>query len=170
MEREQLVGAGFGDETGDRVYALAVSGSDLYAGGAFTTAGGSAAKNIAKWNGSSWSALGSGMNSAVSALAVSGSDLYAGGNFTTAGGEVSGLCGAGFSLNIRHLSIRSVRRLISLFPGQHSTKPFVLQQNAKSANPSLGPMPTTPLQPTMLSKAPPFQLTSDNQFFRLKEN
>jgi hypothetical protein len=43
------------------VLALAVSGSDLYAGGEFTTAGGISAANIAKWNGSSWSALGSGM-------------------------------------------------------------------------------------------------------------
>ena len=57
-----------------------MSGSDLYAGGGFTTAGGIAANYIAKWNGSSWSALGSGMNGdCVYALAVSGSDLYAGG-------------------------------------------------------------------------------------------
>ena len=77
------------------VYALAVSGSDVYAGGFFTTAGGSAANNIAKWNGSSWSALGSGMGSnqgippSVSALAVSGSNVYAGGAFTTAGGSAA---------------------------------------------------------------------------------
>ena len=44
------------------VYALAVSGGTLYAGGEFTTAGGIAANYIAQWNGSSWSALGSGMN------------------------------------------------------------------------------------------------------------
>jgi hypothetical protein len=71
------------------VNALAVSGSDLYAGGYFTTAGGSAANHIAKWNGSSWSALGSGMNidGSVNALAISGSDLYAGGRFSTAGGS-----------------------------------------------------------------------------------
>ena len=75
-----------------QVSALAVSGSDLYAGGSFTTAGGSAATNIAKWNGSSWSALGSGIgggnydHAGVSALAVSGSNLYVGGAFTTAGG------------------------------------------------------------------------------------
>ena len=68
------------------VEALAVSGSDLYAGGFFVTAGGTNANRIAKWNGNSWSALGSGLNSQVNALAVSGSDVYAGGHFTTAGG------------------------------------------------------------------------------------
>ncbi|MEK7676755.1 MAG: choice-of-anchor D domain-containing protein, partial [Verrucomicrobiota bacterium] len=72
------------------VNELAVSGSDLYVGGAFTTAGGSAANRIAKWDWSAWSALGSGLNSSVYALAVSGSDLYVGGDFTTAGDKVSG--------------------------------------------------------------------------------
>jgi hypothetical protein len=71
------------------VYALAVSGSTLYAGGGFTTAGGSAANYIAQWNGSSWSALGSGMNNYVYALAVSGSTLFAGGYFTTEGGSAA---------------------------------------------------------------------------------
>src|SRR5438477_245468 len=49
------------------VFGLAVSGGDLYAGGKFTTAGGSAANYIAKWDGSSWSALGSGIGGSVSA-------------------------------------------------------------------------------------------------------
>jgi hypothetical protein len=81
-----------GDVDFPGVYALAVSGSDLYAGGYFTTAGGGAANYIAKWNGSTWSPLGSGLGGiypVVNALAVSGSDLYAGGHFTTAGGKVS---------------------------------------------------------------------------------
>src|SRR5258708_38631056 len=52
--------------------------------------GGVAANYIARWNGNSWSALGSGMDSVVLALAGSSSDVYAGGSFTTAGGEVSG--------------------------------------------------------------------------------
>ena len=43
------------------VYALAVSGNDLYAGGLFSMAGGTVANQIAKWDGSSWSALSSGM-------------------------------------------------------------------------------------------------------------
>ena len=42
-----------------------------------------------KWNGSSWSALGSGTNKSVDALAVSGSVLYASGYFTREGGKVS---------------------------------------------------------------------------------
>ncbi len=79
--------SGFGVNT--VVDALAVSGSDLYAGGQFTTAGGSAANYIAKWDGSSWSALGSGMDGGVGALVVSGSNLYAGGVFTTAGGSAA---------------------------------------------------------------------------------
>ena len=65
---------------------LAVKDGDLYAGGDFTTAGALSSNRIAKWNGSAWAALGSGMNSRVSALAVIGSDLYAGGGFTTADG------------------------------------------------------------------------------------
>src|SRR5258705_4589223 len=75
------------------VSALALSGSDLYAGGYFSTAGGSAANSIAKWNGSSWSALGSGVGGGypyhVSALAVSGNNLYAGGLFTMAGASAA---------------------------------------------------------------------------------
>jgi hypothetical protein len=80
------LGSGMGgDDIHARVFALAASGSDLYAGGYFTMAGGNAARNIAKWDGSSWSALGAGMNENVYALAVSGSDLYAGGRFHDGG-------------------------------------------------------------------------------------
>ncbi|MFH0980928.1 MAG: hypothetical protein V2A79_05255, partial [Planctomycetota bacterium] len=79
---------------GPDVYALTVfddgTGPALYAGGRFTTAGGVTANWIAKWNGTQWSALGSGMNTLVYALTVfddgTGPALYAGGGFTTAGG------------------------------------------------------------------------------------
>ncbi len=76
-----------GDPILARVFALAVSGGDLYVGGNFTTANTDIpVNNVAKWNGSSWSSLGSGVNEPVRALAISGSDLYVGGGFTTAGG------------------------------------------------------------------------------------
>jgi hypothetical protein len=71
---------------GGFVNALAVSGTTLYAGGWFQKAGGVSAKYIAQWNGSSWSALGSGVGDTVNALAASGSTLYAGGSFLRAGG------------------------------------------------------------------------------------
>jgi hypothetical protein len=65
-------------------------GPALYAGGTFATAGGVPAHSIAKWNGSTWSALDSGLDPWVGALTAfddgSGPALYAGGNFTTAGG------------------------------------------------------------------------------------
>ncbi|MCX5689915.1 MAG: hypothetical protein NTV94_09075, partial [Planctomycetota bacterium] len=60
---------------------------DLVAGGAFRTAGGAITSNIARWNGTGWSSLGTGTNNAVFALAVLPSgDLVAGGSFTAAGG------------------------------------------------------------------------------------
>ena len=61
------------------VGALAVDGAgNLYAGGSFTSAGGVSAKNVAKWDGARWSALGSGMNGVVWALAADGTvNVYA---------------------------------------------------------------------------------------------
>ena len=51
------------------------------------SAGGVAANYIAKWDGSTWSALGSGMMVIVDALAMDGAgNLYAGGFFAFAGG------------------------------------------------------------------------------------
>lgn len=70
------------------VFALAVDGTDLYVGGQFTQVENegtvvSGAVRIAKWNGATWSALGSGVNSTVNALAVdSNHHVYVGGHFT----------------------------------------------------------------------------------------
>jgi hypothetical protein len=75
-----------GSGTNGAVLTIAVSGTDIFAGGGFSTAGGAGASNIAKWNGSSWSALGSGTDGPVAVLTVIGNDVYAGGGFDTAGG------------------------------------------------------------------------------------
>lgn len=72
------------------VDALAVIGSDLYVGGGFRYAGGLVANQIARWDGSAWHMLDSGIGVAYNparALAVAGDDLYVGGSFS----EVSGL-------------------------------------------------------------------------------
>jgi hypothetical protein len=65
------------------VSALVIDGlGNLYAGGQFTVAGGVSAAHVAKWDGSTWSALGRGMNAGVSTLAADGlGNLYAGGGY-----------------------------------------------------------------------------------------
>ena len=87
-----------GPRINNTIFAFAVHddasglGLALYAGGAFTNSAGGVSNRIARWNGSSWSPLGSGMNSYVYALAVfddgsgTGPALYAGGSFLLAGG------------------------------------------------------------------------------------
>jgi hypothetical protein len=68
------------------------TGPALYVGGDFLEAGGIAVNRIAKWNGTNWSALGSGMNATVrGAMTVfddgTGPALYVGGDFSIAGGR-----------------------------------------------------------------------------------
>src|ERR1035441_1348468 len=83
---------------GGAINALAVIGTDLYAGGDFTTAGGVPANYIAKWDGSAWSALGSGLDLIVNALAADGAGhLFVGGRFSLAGTNVSPLHRSGES-------------------------------------------------------------------------
>lgn len=90
---------GFVDESDNsmpQVLALGVFGADLIAGGLFGWAGGFGnvyASNIARWSGTSWSALGSGVSAVfgavspvVRAVVVYGGNLIVAGDFTLAGG------------------------------------------------------------------------------------
>lgn len=74
------------------VYDIAVSGNNVYVGGAFTNVNNfgsilDAADYIAKWDGANWSALGNNgsgggaLTSEVMALEIVGTDVYAGGSF-----------------------------------------------------------------------------------------
>ena len=74
------------------VRAIAVNpAGEVYAGGAFQKAGGVNVANIAKWNGTAWSALGVGVaiqyesEPPISALIMDGTTLIAGGTFNRAG-------------------------------------------------------------------------------------
>jgi hypothetical protein len=81
------LGTGMSGFPSAAVNAIAISGTDVYAGGWFTSAGTctSGCNRIAKWDGASWSPLGTGMNETVYAIAISGTNVYAGGHFTSAG-------------------------------------------------------------------------------------
>jgi len=75
------------------VAAIAVLGANVYVGGDFSYADGGevATSYIAKWSGTTWTALGSGLNEGtdyyVNALAVNGTTLFVGGGFTTVAGS-----------------------------------------------------------------------------------
>jgi hypothetical protein len=76
-----------------QVNAIAVSGADVYVGGWFDHAGGGEANGIAKWDGTSWTPLGAGVeHGRVFAIAISGSDVYVGGEFDSVDGNGAANC------------------------------------------------------------------------------
>jgi trimeric autotransporter adhesin len=82
--------AGSGYPSPGTVRALAAEGTSLYVGGAFGRVGEVAARNVARWDGEAWHALGDGLEgqygAEVRGLAVYGGAVYATGVFDTAGG------------------------------------------------------------------------------------
>jgi hypothetical protein len=71
--------------TGESVKAIAVDPSgNIYVGGTFT---GPTISYLAKWNGTAWENVGTGVNGPVYAIGIkTASDIYVGGAFTMAGG------------------------------------------------------------------------------------
>jgi hypothetical protein len=71
------------------IETLLATKDTLFAGGSFTVAGGVYARNIAKWDGTRWEALGTpyenGIRGQVFCLLADGNDLYVGGYFGSAG-------------------------------------------------------------------------------------
>ena len=100
-----------------RVSAIAfMPNGDLIAGGNFTTAGGVAASRIARWNGSSWNPVGSGIQPLqswtssdpfVSALALlDGGELAVGGSLFSVGGHISAYIARHSFTNIPAIAIQ----------------------------------------------------------------
>lgn len=83
-----VVGTGTGlAGGGTEGFAIALFNTDLYLGGNFISVDGVSTNYIAKWNGSNWTALSTGMDNVVYSLYIDANEnLYVGGNFTTAGG------------------------------------------------------------------------------------
>lgn len=84
--------SGLNDGLNGTVHALELQSGSIYAGGTFTQTGdGISRPRIARWSGTGWIALGSGINdgSAVYDLEILNGKLYAGGSFTEAGGIVA---------------------------------------------------------------------------------
>lgn len=90
------IGTGVDNTTGDEtaVNAMIVFNNELYIAGCFTSVNGTNANYIAKYNGTNWSAVGSGLwhtgntstiYSGVKCLAIHNGELYAGGSFNLSG-------------------------------------------------------------------------------------
>lgn len=110
------------------------TGPALYVGGSFTVAGNILANNIAKWNGTSWQALGSGVTATgrirpfnpispfhdVYALAAYNGQLIAGGSFTTAGGARANFIAAwnGVSWQPLGSGMNSIVHSLAVYNGQ----------------------------------------------------
>jgi hypothetical protein len=76
-------GAPAGDER--LVHTVVNLGSDLIAVGEFTSIGGVSANYVARWNGTTWSAMGAGFNRTARSAAVLNSVLYVSGSFSASG-------------------------------------------------------------------------------------
>jgi hypothetical protein len=82
-----------GGGTSTHVLALSELDGEIYAAGAFWFAGGVWAKNVSKWDGSTWTAFGRGLDgSALGAYTIaikSNTEFWVGGAFDKAGGKDS---------------------------------------------------------------------------------
>lgn len=107
------------------------TGQQLYIGGGFATIGGNTMNHIARWDGASWSSLGSGTlgstyNGVVFGLAAfqdnTSPALFAGGSFATAGGASS--------VNLARWGCTGARALANCYPNcDGSTAPPILNAN-----------------------------------------
>ncbi len=83
------------DGVNGTVYAMVIFNGKLVVGGSFTQCGtGTTCNNVAEWNGTTWSALGTGVNVGVKggkvyALAVYNGNLIAAGQFTSCNGAAT---------------------------------------------------------------------------------
>ena len=80
-------GSGFAWGSGPVGFSVATHGLDVYVGGVFiTNISGVPIRNLGKWNGSSWSEVGGGINGLAYNLLFKGNDLYVRGVFFEVGG------------------------------------------------------------------------------------
>jgi hypothetical protein len=146
------------------VIGMTVAGNELYAVGCFTTADGTA-KHIAKWDGTKWTNLGSGLDACANALLISGSDIYVGGGFTTAGTNVAGFFAHGF---LPVLNMHRVGGSISLdWPSSYIS--LLPQQNSQASGDGWTAI-NYPITTNSSTKNVTFPLSVSNQFFRLIGN
>ena len=149
-----------------------MSGTDVYAGGSFQYAGGNPASAISKWDGTNWTALGSGVAGAspptVYALAVSSNDLYVGGAFTNAGGKSCERIARAYLGTVPALSLaRSGSNAVVSWPTA-DTDGFTLEQAAALGAGAGWVSNTTAIADDGTNRWVAVPATQGTQFFRLR--
>ncbi len=71
------------------VNALTIYNGELIAAGSFTSIGGVAAANIARWDGTTWRPLAQGVAGTIETLELHAGSLFVGGSFQTVGGTIT---------------------------------------------------------------------------------
>jgi trimeric autotransporter adhesin len=70
---------------------LTLPNNDVIVAGNFLTAGGGSARNVARWNGASWSAMSTGLAGPVNTLALYNGEVIAGGDFVAVTPAISNI-------------------------------------------------------------------------------
>jgi hypothetical protein len=91
------VGGNVGMNQAVHALATAGNGTDVYAGGSFTQAGGVNHNYVARWDGAAWQTVANNLfNGTVRDIHVAGNDVYFGGSFTLFGQRVAHYNGSSF--------------------------------------------------------------------------
>lgn len=85
----EQVGGVFNESSWSSTKKLITYDTLLISGGRFSSVGGVSIDNIASWNGTTWSAMGAGLNGIVTNLGVHQDTLYATGDFTASGSDTT---------------------------------------------------------------------------------
>jgi hypothetical protein len=93
------------------IYAIAVNGSDIIVGGSFTSIGGVAITNRARWDGTNWSSIGAGVGGgSVRAIAFFNGYMFVGGTFNRAGTNAVGYIARWMGPTGTHSEVESLLR------------------------------------------------------------
>ena len=149
----------------------------MYVGGHFTAAGGQAIRSLAQWDGTTWSALGSGIDNSVFGLDMRDGLLYVSGAFATAGGlSVGGLAtwdGANWSTFAGNASVSSNMVMLDgddlYLCGAGTTNTCVTSYNfahhTRSSTSGVGPNPLPSAAGALAQNAPnPFNPQTEIAF------
>ena len=71
----------------DNVFAIALAANNIFIGGAFHNAAGITANHVAKFDGTTWTTMGAGVNGDIFAIIQYNLGIVVGGNFSLAGGN-----------------------------------------------------------------------------------